>query len=99
MDDGLQSSGSAAMKVDAPSATQMAPTPVVVAASINAATRPRLRPSHFTLSCVVPAFNEARNLERFVPALAAALAALTSRFEIVIVNDGSRDDTAAVVTQ
>lgn len=50
--------------------------------------RPPLR-----LSCVVPVHNEEANLERFVRALAAALTALSADFEIIIVNDGSRDAT------
>ncbi len=50
--------------------------------------RPALR-----LSCVVPAYNEQANLEPFVQALAQAAAALTPQFEIIIVNDGSRDGT------
>src|SRR5258706_2766703 len=100
MADGCENSASTAMKMDAPDTTQLAQKPAAVAMSPDTATwPPRLRPSPFTLSCVVPAFNEARNLERFVPALAATLAALAPRFEIVIVNDGSRDDTGAVVTQ
>ncbi|AVT19042.1 glycosyltransferase [Paracidovorax avenae] len=48
------------------------------------------------LSCVVPAHNEESNLEAFVHALARAAGALTPDFEIVIVNDGSRDGTHAV---
>lgn len=45
------------------------------------------------LSCVVPAHNEEANLEAFVRALADAVAALTPEFEIIVVNDGSRDGT------
>jgi len=45
------------------------------------------------LSCIVPAHNEEANLEPFVRALAEAVRALTPEFEIVIVNDGSRDGT------
>jgi len=88
------------MKIDAPGTTQMPQMPASVVVPANTGTwSPRVRPLPFTLSCVVPAFNEARNLERFVPALAEALAALAPRFEIVVVNDGSRDDTGTVVTQ
>ena len=47
----------------------------------------------FHLSCVVPVFNEAANLPRFIPALAATLAELTPDFDIVIVDDGSTDQT------
>lgn len=43
----------------------------------------------------MPAHNEEANLEPFVRALAQAVAALTSEFEIIIVNDGSRDGTHA----
>ncbi len=46
-----------------------------------------------TLSVVVPAFREAPNLERLLPALMAQLAELVDCFEIVVVNDGSRDGT------
>ncbi len=45
------------------------------------------------LSCVVPAHNEEANLERFVHALVQAVRALTDDFEIIVVNDGSRDAT------
>lgn len=48
------------------------------------------------LSCVVPAHNEESNLEEFLRALAQAAHALTPDFEIVVINDGSRDDTHAV---
>src|SRR5687767_1316117 len=46
------------------------------------------------ISCVVPAYNEAANLQMLVPQLSAALAALSPRHEIIIVDDGSSDDTA-----
>jgi len=49
------------------------------------------------LSLVLPAFNEARNLETGLPYAVQALAATGSTFEIVVVDDGSGDDTAAVV--
>ena len=48
------------------------------------------------LSCVVPAHNEEANLARFVHALAQALGAITPEFEIIVVNDGSRDATHEV---
>ena len=48
------------------------------------------------LSCVVPAHNEEANHEDFVRALAQAAGRLTPEFEIIIVNDGSRDATHAV---
>lgn len=45
------------------------------------------------LSCVVPAYNEQANIEGFLRALAETVRALTPDFEIVVVNDGSRDAT------
>lgn len=51
------------------------------------------------LSCVVPAYNEQANLAGFVQALAQAVQALTPDFEILVVNDGSRDGTHEVAMQ
>lgn len=51
------------------------------------------------LSCVVPAYNEQANLAGFVQALAEAVQALTPDFEILLVNDGSRDGTHEVAMQ
>lgn len=48
------------------------------------------------LSVIVPAFNEQWLLEGTVRQLHAALGALAIRFEIVLVNDGSRDGTPAI---
>jgi len=50
-----------------------------------------------TLSCVMPAYNEGQNLGVLVPQVLSALQALCSQLEIVLVNDGSRDDTAQVI--
>ena len=48
------------------------------------------------LSCVVPAYNEASNLEAFLPALYETVRALSVDCEIVLVNDGSKDATDEV---
>ena len=45
----------------------------------------------------MPAYNEARHLAQWVPEVLQQLQALGLRIEIVLVNDGSRDDTAAVI--
>jgi glycosyltransferase involved in cell wall biosynthesis len=47
------------------------------------------------LSCVVPAYNEEGNIGKFIPALAATLKALSPNFEIVVIDDGSADNTVA----
>ena len=43
----------------------------------------------------MPAYNEAANLPRVVPEVLAALQALSPQVELILVNDGSRDDTGA----
>jgi len=48
------------------------------------------------LSYFFPAHNEAANLEGLVEEALAALPTLAERFEIVIVDDGSRDETPAI---
>ena len=50
-----------------------------------------------TISCIVPAYNEAENLPRLVPLVAQALEATGHPFEIIVVNDGSADDTSTVL--
>jgi glycosyltransferase involved in cell wall biosynthesis len=50
-----------------------------------------------SISCVIPAFNEARNLGSVVPNILATLASLSERIELIVVDDGSRDDTTQVM--
>ena len=57
---------------------------------------PDARPAAPTLSCVMPAHNEAAALPQVVPAVLSALRALATRVELIVIDDGSRDDTAAV---
>ena len=57
------------------------------------------RAEQFALSCIVPVFNEQEVIEPFLRALAPALAAITPRFEIIVVNDGSNDATGAIVAR
>ena len=68
------------------------------AASIPTAT-PQLspRPSRPAISCVVPAYNEAANLGLMLTGLTRQLRSLTDRWEIIIVDDGSRDATPAAI--
>lgn len=50
-----------------------------------------------SLSLVLPAHNEEANIEAVVTASLRTLPAFTDRFEIIVVDDGSRDRTAAIV--
>jgi len=56
----------------------------------------RIAPS-LDVSAVMPAFNEQANLEQSVGRTADALAAHARTFEIIVVDDGSRDDTPALL--
>lgn len=49
------------------------------------------------ISCVIPAFNEARNLGVVVPEILATLMSLSPQVELIVVDDGSRDDTSEVM--
>ena len=71
------------------------PTSIAVAAQApapDAAPIPA-RPAQPSISCVVPAFNEADNLGPLLSGLTAQLAALSDRWEIIVVDDGSVDAT------
>jgi polyisoprenyl-phosphate glycosyltransferase len=57
------------------------------------------RKSEPHIVCVLPAFNEAANLARLVPALSSHLHRLSSTHEVVVVDDGSRDGTASTVIE
>ena len=50
-----------------------------------------------SISAVIPAFNEEDAIAGTVAGVARALADLGADFEVVVVDDGSRDNTAAVV--
>jgi glycosyltransferase involved in cell wall biosynthesis len=49
------------------------------------------------ISAVMPAYNEEANLEQSVGRMASALNAFTRGFEIIVVDDGSQDGTAALL--
>jgi len=49
------------------------------------------------VSCFIPAFDEAQRIETAVQTVDAQLAAAGGRYEIVVVDDASRDDTVARV--
>jgi glycosyltransferase involved in cell wall biosynthesis len=51
------------------------------------------------ISCVVPVYNEEAVIEGFVKKLHGFLSQLSKRFEIIIVDDGSRDHTLEKIRQ
>ena len=60
-------------------------------------TLPVRRTTQPALSVVVPAFNEADNLPMLLTDLTAKLRALSERWEVIVVDDGSRDATPAAM--
>ena len=58
---------------------------------------PSTRPS--SISAVFPAYNDAGTIASVVMAVRYALQSVTDDFEIIVVNDGSRDQTALVLSE
>jgi glycosyltransferase involved in cell wall biosynthesis len=52
-----------------------------------------------SLSVVLPAFNEEKNVGAAVQRALEVLPALAAEFEVIVVDDGSRDNTAGVVQE
>jgi len=78
----------------APLARPLTAARPVAGAETGAAARAGRTPS---ISCVVPAFNESQNLPRLLPILIDQLGRLTPHWEILIVDDGSRDATLTAI--
>ena len=51
------------------------------------------------LSIILPVFNEAHNLKELLPALFCSLEGLGLSYEVIVVDDGSVDQTAEIVRQ
>jgi glycosyltransferase involved in cell wall biosynthesis len=49
------------------------------------------------MSLVVPAYNEAANVEEFCSRVVSSIESLEADFEIIFVNDGSKDDTLPIL--
>jgi glycosyltransferase involved in cell wall biosynthesis len=58
---------------------------------------PKNRPTDALISCVIPAYNEAAHLADFLRDLKKTLATFATRYEIIVINDGSKDNTDEVM--
>ena len=58
---------------------------------------PKHRPADALISCVIPAYNEAAHLAAFLHDLRKTLESFAARYEIIVVNDGSKDNTDEVM--
>ena len=56
-----------------------------------------MRPNPFNLSIVVPCYNEGPHLKQFITTLRSTIEAITSDYQILVVNDGSKDNTKEIV--
>jgi glycosyltransferase involved in cell wall biosynthesis len=54
----------------------------------------QLSRSRYSLSCIVPVFNEGPLIAAFLESLYTTIGTLTSEVEIIVVNDGSTDNSA-----
>ena len=68
--------------------------PMFPAPTLSRPDQATVRPS---ITCVVPAFNEAGGIAAFLNALCRHLAGLTDRYDVIVVDDGSRDGTGLEV--
>jgi glycosyltransferase involved in cell wall biosynthesis len=55
-----------------------------------------MRPNTFKLSVVVPCLNEGPHLKEFITALSSTIELITRDYQILIVNDGSKDNTKEI---
>lgn len=51
------------------------------------------------ISCIVPVFNEQLNINPFLLELTACLKSLTNKYEIIVVDDGSKDATIEMLSK
>jgi len=58
-----------------------------------------IRPNPFKLSVVVPCYNEGLHLKEFINTLSLTIEQMTSDYQILIVNDGSKDNTREIILE
>ena len=84
--------GGRAKRLQVETATAASDTPSVITPIAGTAARP-------WLSLIIPAWNEGKRITSTLDALAAYFATAGYGYEVIVVDDGSSDDTAAIVTR
>lgn len=59
----------------------------------------KLQSRQVFVSCVVPIFNETANIQNFIECLQTTLQSLTDKYEIILVDDGSKDNSVYCIQQ
>lgn len=75
------------------------PSPVTRGSMPAAKPQPSAAPASVTLSVVFPAFNEEANIKRTVESARDVLPKLAREWEIIVVDDGSKDATRAITDE
>jgi polyisoprenyl-phosphate glycosyltransferase len=73
--------------------------PAAIAANTDGDAAPTRGRGALALSCVIPCRNEAASLVRLLPQLRHTLAACAARWEVIMVDDGSTDSTALLLSR
>lgn len=71
--------------------------PNTVAATFNVDKHHQRDENHDGLSIIIPAFNEERGIAKVIQKIIDVMATMEAENEIIVVNDGSRDQTAMLV--
>ncbi|MFO1468233.1 MAG: glycosyltransferase family 2 protein [Steroidobacteraceae bacterium] len=64
---------------------------------VRSGSAPSQPPRPFRLSCIVPVYDESAGIGAFLPALLEAISAITPAHEIIVIDDGSTDDSVAQI--
>ena len=57
------------------------------------------RPKKPKICAIIPAYNEGKHIGKFIQALYEELLKLSSKVELIIIDDGSKDDTVKCITE
>ncbi len=83
--------------VDTPA--MAAPGALPVGADVWGSAAVAERAARPSLSCVLPAYNEAKSLAMLLPQLSACLAQCSDDWQVIVVDDGSTDNTALLLAK